>query len=227
MHTVYYTTALGSPADSSMAHELFGHLWLAIKGVPFVHPKQPADIIASGTLSAQHGIRDPFGNIFTGTVQSFIDQYVGSETGMLASPTQNVGSQLLQRALTNFKTGFTSGATGTMNGPWRVPAETNLQWEIISSNYVQAPQGQMGTSGSQQTAPGTVAPAASARPAITRVSIEKDIIAWYRMLTPDQRYVFIQFLDSVQDSFQRRALLTSQLLKVLQRPKGMATGITP
>ncbi|MFZ4699111.1 MAG: hypothetical protein ACOYMG_03590 [Candidatus Methylumidiphilus sp.] len=217
-HYVYYTTALGSPADSSMAHELFGHMWLALKGVPWIHPSKPADISARGTLTAQHGISDPFGNAYTGTVLDFIDHYVGSETGILASPTQNVGPQLLQRSLTAFKSGFVSGATGTVNGgQWRVLADANLQWEIISSNYALAPQApaQPPTPGSSPT------PTTAATPAtITQAGIGQDLTAWYGTLNPDKQYVFIQFLGSVQFSL-RRSQLASQLLKTLPHPKGV------
>jgi hypothetical protein len=281
-HYVYYTTALGSPADSSMAHELFGHLWLAIKGVPWVHPSQPAAIVARGTLTAQHGIRDPFGNIYTGTVQDFINRYVGSETGMLASPTQNVGPQLLQRALTAFKTGFASGATGTLNGSWHVSQDANSQWEMISSNYALVPQPAAaqptptpapvpsrtqtpapvpsGTqapapvpsrtqtpasvpSGTQAPAPvpsrtqtpapvpsGTQAPApapattaSTTQAVMTQANIEQDLTAWYGTLNPDKQYVFIECLESIQTSFQRRTQLTSRLLSRLSRPQGMAS----
>lgn len=221
-HYIYYTTGLGSPADSSMAHELFGHMWLALKGVPCVHPSRPADIIMRGTLTAQHGIRDPFGNIYTGTVQDFIDLYVGSGRGMLSSPTQNVGPQLLQLSLTAFKSDFVSGATGTMNGQWRVPANANLQWEIISSNYALAPRAPAQLPAAV-TSPGTTPPPTPAPTAITQVSIEQDLTTWYRQLNSDKQYVFIQFLASVQTIFQRRTQLNSQLLSILPSPQGMAS----
>jgi len=248
-HQVLYTTALGTPADSSLAHELFGHMWLALKGVPWQHPSKPADIVARGTLTAQHGIRDPFGNIYTGTVQDYIDRYAGSERGMLASPTQNVGSQLLQNAMTAFRSSFGSGAKGTLNGPWNVSADASNQWEIISTNYVLAPKPAPqtpasapsgvpaptvtpapkqapaptttpSTSSAPTTAPST-APAAN--PTVTQASIEQDVAKFYTALNPDKQYVFIKFMESVQADIQRRSQLATQMLKTLNKPAGMAS----
>jgi hypothetical protein len=238
-HTVLYTTEMGSPADSSMAHELFGHMWLALKGVPWQHPSKPADIKARGTLSAQHGIRDPFGNIYTGTVQDYIDRYAGSERGMLASPTQNVGTQLLQSALTAFQANFNKGATGTLNGPWKVPSDADTQWEIISTNYVLAPAPQppspaptpvpATTPAPKSTAPQTgtpanapaLTPAPATAPSVTQASIEQEVGKFYKSLNADKQYVFIRFLQAVQIDMQRRTQLASQMLKTLTKPSGM------
>ena len=49
-HVVYYTGFLGPAQEGPLAHELMGHIWLAIKCVPFGHPKSPADVKAFGTL---------------------------------------------------------------------------------------------------------------------------------------------------------------------------------
>jgi hypothetical protein len=241
---IYYTTAMGSPADSSLAHELFGHMWLALKGVPFIHPSQPAAVAAQGTLTAKHGIRDPFGNIYTGTVQDYIDRYVGSESGMLASPTQNVGPQLLRRALSAFNAAFSS-ATGSLNGAWKVSKDADEQWEIISGNYAlapnvaappkpsspatqsptaPAPKPAAPQNATQPATPGT-APTATqtppTSPAVTQNSVEQDVTAWYRTLDRNKQYVFISFLESVQSNFTRRTQLASRLLKTLSRPPGM------
>ena len=236
VHHVLYTTALGTPADSSLAHELFGHMWLAIKGVPYVHPKQPAEIAARGTLSAQNGILTPFGDTYTGTVQDYIDKFVGSESGMLASPTQNVGSQLLQQAILSFKNGFVTAATGTLNGPWKVPPNANSQWEIVSSNHALAQSSATAKPAAPQTPPSAQSPASPsagptpAQPAssiISQASIEQDLIAWYGTLNADKQYVFIKFLEYIQISFGRRTQLTSTLLNRLSRPQGMAPPLPP
>ena len=56
----------GSLDSHTMSHELLGHFYIAIKGIPFGHK----DI-----LTKEHKIKDPQGNIFTGNVLDFIRKY--------------------------------------------------------------------------------------------------------------------------------------------------------
>ena len=133
-HYVYYG-GLTQGAASALAHEFFGHLWLAIKLVPFVHPSKPDEIKAKGTLTKAHGVLDPFGNVFEGTVQDYIDRFVGSETGALKSPTIGVGTAGLAANLASFKTEFVKGATKDKTGAWKVSDAAGLNWEILTRNY--------------------------------------------------------------------------------------------
>jgi len=246
-HLVYYTNLANTPAQNSMAHEMFGHLWLGEQGVPSAHPKSPAGIQAFGTLTAAHGVLDPFGNVYTGTVKDFIDKYVSSQFGALSSPTQNVGPALLQSALTTFKQGFKARARGTMNGAYSVPSDVSTAWEAISQNYALAPaqapaaqttpptttpgtgSGSTGTPATptQQTTPpattGGGGSAAPATPAVSQASIESDITAWYGALSANQQYVFFRLLNDVMSTFTRKSELAAQLHKTLTPPKGMNT----
>jgi hypothetical protein len=233
-HYVYYSTSLSSAAESSMAHELFGHTWLAIKEKPYVHPKLPRDIAARGTLTAEHKVQDPFGNVYTGTVEEFIHHYVtsqGAERAIWSSPTQDVGTQFLQQALTAFKTNFPRVVGGA------IPPDVNRQWAVISNNYALAKPAGAGagivtppasvhpsmpapTPGPGRT-PSAVQPAQSATPAITQPSIEQNLVAWFGTLDPDQQSTFIRFLRKIQEDIQRHNELTSRLLEVLPSRPGM------
>jgi Domain of unknown function (DUF4157) len=155
MHQVYYSAAISSSAATSeLAHELLGHMWLAIKGVPFGHPKDKERIKTHGTLATSHGIKDPLGQTFSGKVETFISEYITSQSiAAFSSPTQFVGPQLLTQALTDFKDGFTDGASGTLNEPYVVSDQVALEWEKISNNYRFAPSASTGSTVST-TSPG-------------------------------------------------------------------------
>ncbi len=58
---------LYSTGFASAAHEFFGHLWLAMNGVPFGHEE---------SLKGTHTIKDPFGEPFTGSVNDYIALFV-------------------------------------------------------------------------------------------------------------------------------------------------------
>jgi len=221
-HLVLYTTALGDPDESSLAHELLGHLWLAMKGVPFAHPKKPADVAAFGTLTAAHKILDPFGNVFTGTVQDFITTFVGSEQGMaFKSPTQNVSAQAIPVSLGGFETGFENKASGTLNGKWDVPTAVAEQWEILSNNYAIIPNPATPTTApATSPTPPPVAPT-TATPTMSKSAIETDLTKWYKNLSVDRQYVFISFLRDLIWQINRRSELAAALVHSLQPPPGM------
>lgn len=197
---VFFSTQLSDPSSSSLAHELFGHLYLALKGVPFQHPNKPEDIKTRGTLSGKHGIKDPLGGTYTGTVQDYIDQYVGSSTfSALKSPTQFVSRNQLRSALNSFKKDFGAGAQGKLNGDWSVPPSLDLSWEIIGANY-------------------TVAETAD--PALV-TSIEDELATWYGTLTVDQQYVFMSYLITLLNEMLRKTKLASTLRTKIKPPAGM------
>ena len=197
---VYFSTAFTDASTSSLAHELFGHLYLALKGVPWTHPADPKKIKSSGTLEEKHGITDPFGGTYKGTVKDYIDLYVGSESfSAMASPTQFVSPQQLQSELKTFKADFKTKASGTVNGPWKVADSLGLSWEIVSANH---------------------AVAKTANPQLL-TSIESDLATWYGTLTADQQYVLFSWLGKVRDDFSRKTALASALLAKLKPPAGM------
>jgi hypothetical protein len=197
---VFFTTDIGGPSTSSLAHELFGHLFLALKGVPFTHPKEPAEVKAWGTLHEEHGIKDPFGGTYKGTVREYIDLYVGSETfSTLKSPTQFVSRRQLRSALNSFKADFATKAKGKLNGPWEVPDSLGLSWEVISTNY---------------------AVAETADPKLL-TSIEAELAAWYRTLKADQQYVLMSFLTDERFDILRKTKLASALRAKIKPPAGM------
>jgi hypothetical protein len=175
-------------------------MWLALKDVPFVHPKAPADIVARGTLETKHGVKDPLGGTYTGPVKDFIDRYVGSELmSRLKSPTQFVSRGQLDAALARLKDGFATRASGTLNGPWEVPGDMASAWEIIGTNYEMA---------------GLADPALEKR-------IVADVAAWYAGLSAERQYVFLRFLAAMRKDFLQKTRLASALLGVLKRPAGM------
>jgi hypothetical protein len=133
----------------ALTHELFGHEWLALKGVPSVHP--PAGSAAEktmGTLLPTHGITDPFGNVYSGTVRDYIGKHVeslGSSAGVTTtagqkltvpkSPTQQVGAGALTKAFSDLNAGAASGLTATTYS-----GSVAQAWRIICNNYDQMPK---------------------------------------------------------------------------------------
>jgi len=209
-HHIYYSVDLSDPASSGLAHEVLGHLWLALKGVPFVHPKKPADIKATGTLEAKHGITDPFGNVYTGTVRDFIRDFVGSESlSRLKSPTQGVGAAPYGRALSQFTKDFPKEASGKLNGSWKVSGGIDGLWEILSTNYEMAQ-----SISSSTTAPSGPSPANPA-------AIEQDIESFYNGLSVDRQYVFLRYLEKIRTDLLRRIALANKMAKTLTPPPGM------
>jgi hypothetical protein len=180
---VYFSTDMGDTETSSLAHELFGRLYLSLKGVPWQHPKKTEDIKARGTLEEKHGIKDPLGGTYKGTVKDYIDQYVGSESfSALKSPTQFVSRDQLRSALNGLKKDFRTQVKGTINEAWQVPDSLGLAWEAISANY-------------------TVAETADPK---LNTSIEDELATWYGTLSTDQQYVFMSFLTDVRFDILRR-----------------------
>jgi len=200
INQIYYSTDLDSPESSSLAHELLGHMWLTIKGVPSVHPKLESDIQRIGTLTEKHKILDPFGKVYTGTVKNFIDLYIGSETfSKTKSPTQFVGKILLDEAILKLKEDFPSKSRGILNGNWEVPKDIDLIWEKISINFELSEKGNTDIS----------------------KKIEQIIVEWYKSLNINEQYVFYSYIRKVQVDFFRKTRLSSHLLNTIKTPQGM------
>jgi hypothetical protein len=138
---IYYDESVGVGA---LSHELLGHEWLALKGAPSVHPpKGSAEEKAKGTIGTGHHITDPFGAIFSGTVQAYIDRYIesvatkvtvktsmGEVASVPKSPTQGIGADVLVKALNDLHTHAATGLTKThYTGP------VAQAWRIICNNF--------------------------------------------------------------------------------------------
>jgi hypothetical protein len=137
---IYYDKDQGVGA---LAHELFGHEWLALMGAPSVHP--PAGSAAEktiGTLLPAHLITDPFGNVFSGTVRDYIAKYIESlgakatvtttvgQRTVPKSPTQQVGADALIKAFSDLNARAPGGLT--INS---YSAPMAQAWRIICRNY--------------------------------------------------------------------------------------------
>ncbi|HEX7313137.1 MAG TPA: DUF4157 domain-containing protein [Pyrinomonadaceae bacterium] len=139
---IYYDKDQGMGA---LTHELFGHEWLATKGVPSGHPPAGSpEEKSKGTLNPSHNITDPFGNIFSGTVREYIARYVeslgtntkvttgaGKQISVPKSPTQQVGQDQLIKAFADVHKEATSGGVTKNNYS---PAAAQA-WRIMCNNY--------------------------------------------------------------------------------------------
>jgi hypothetical protein len=213
-HQIYYTAVMSSSVSrSELAHELLGHMWLAIKKVPFVHPRGAAKVKAMGTLSASHGIKDPLGKTFTGKVEDYISNLVSSQIfAAFASPTQFVSPAFFTQALADFKTELAKGATKNKDGSWAISNAAGLAWEKLSNNYRFADPGTTsGTGGAGAGKTTTTTPTT-----LTQASVVKDLTTWYATLTADQQYVLVQMLQDIKGSIDRITDLAVALLKVVK-----------
>ena len=209
-HFVFYetTSPLSSPDVNALAHELFGHLWLALRKAPYVHPKDAADIKARGTIDSAHNILDPFGNTYSGTVEDYLRKYVNRNfAASLHNPTLNVGPALYAKAFGDFTGAFDTKASGTLNGAWTADGSVYTHWESVGTNFELAP--------------------ATQQSGVSQASIEKDATDWYAKQNQDKQYVFLRFLMDFNADMRRRAQLSAKLLSSLTRPTGMAAGPPP
>lgn len=143
---IYYDRDQGLGA---LTHELFGHEWLKLKGVPWEHPKAGTpDEAAKGTLTRAHGITDPFGNVYTGTVRKYIATHIeslgsntkvntsaGGQATVPKSPTQGVGQEAVQKAFADLHAEAKTGLTKRKY----TPAMTDA-WRRLTANYDQMPK---------------------------------------------------------------------------------------
>lgn len=138
---VYYDQAKGIGA---LTHELFGHVWLALKKAPHVHPPAGSPTVATvGTILPAHKITDPFGNIFSGTVSSYIAKNIeslgtkqavttsaGQQINVPKSPTQQVGQGPVVKAVNDL---YTQASGGLTKSAYSAPVAQT--WRIICNNY--------------------------------------------------------------------------------------------
>ncbi len=124
---VYYETGpggRGTLGSSSLAHELLGHMYLAMKGLPHGHGE---------SLEGAEGLTDPFGRPFHGTVDDFIREFVGSEDKIWESPTFHVSPKELNASIGWIEQEGALHITEEGSGNFDQPLYQN--WAILSANY--------------------------------------------------------------------------------------------
>jgi hypothetical protein len=147
--TIYYLSTSGPlGGKTSLAHELFGHDLLAIKRVNWSHPRQlPSDtapiarVLANkeldrlGTLRKKDGIKDPFGRVFEGLVETYIEHFINSRSDPLdESPTQRVSETYLKQSLDEFfRAALLPGGLSEKGD--MLSKDALSQFTVLSKNY--------------------------------------------------------------------------------------------
>lgn len=225
---IFYTargSGRGVFTGNAMAHELFGHYWLVLNGVPFVHPPTVKEVMEKakqnkqkltgaqllkikqrfehvGELKASHGIRDPFGNIYTGSVREYIDRFAGADTGRVESPTRRVGPAHLQAELKSLHSELLNpgGLKLNPNKIGDMSAKAAQHWTYVALNYEVLRQPPALKPGSKpasvrtptpQPKPAPTQPAKSPPPAKSAADIVARIMSWYwKDFSADQKAAF-------------------------------------
>ena len=198
----YYTTDGNSKDQNALAHELFGHVWLALQKAPYVHPNVPAITNLIGTLAPSHNILDPFGNAFAGTVRDFIARFIDRTLSTTRNnSTRNVGPAQYAQKLDAFKKLFASDSKGTLNGRWSVTPRLMDIWEALGRNFAAAPPTNAG--------------------GISQASIEADLTAFYGTLATDPQYVLLKLAEDSAANLLKVGGLGARLFSALTPPAGM------
>jgi hypothetical protein len=155
---IYYASeknGRGSLGENSLAHELFGHLWLSMQGVNWGHPETPEaierrrgspltsdDRVAAlvrmrlfGTLKIGDGIRDPFDFPFEGLVEDFIGKFIAARAAQVESPTQGVSGPWLERVIPRLFKELRGGGLKLTGNRFDFTAELFIAWSYVSNNY--------------------------------------------------------------------------------------------
>ncbi|MCX2680333.1 DUF4157 domain-containing protein [Galbibacter sp. EGI 63066] len=196
-HQIYYDSSSGGRGilgSNSLAHELFGHLWLATNGVQYQHGRN---------LAGTTNITDPLGRQYAGSVDDFIRNYAGASSTAFESPTQNVSQQFMLSSLVwierNGETNITTDGNGAITGSF------GTQWEILSGNY-----DVLRTNSGQAV---NVTPNTS----LNTTGIENRVVTWANALPPDKRTAFGNVLRAMTTNFglNRRTRLANTVLNRL------------
>lgn len=194
-HQVYYETGAGGRGmlgSNSLAHELFGHLWLALQGVHYRHGR---------SLAGTSNITDPLGRQFTGSVDDYIDSFAGaSYTSVLQSPTFNVSPQYLLSTIQWIERQGASHISTQGNGG--IDADLDLKWQALSNNYdILMINSRIGVRISQSLT-------------LTASSVVTRMVAWINRLPANKKTAFINVLRAITQSIRanRRAGLSSAVL---------------
>ena len=195
--SIFYESGTGGRGmlgTNSLAHEFYGHLRLAMQGVPFRHGRQ---------LTAQQGVKDPLGRPYSGTVDEYITQFAGASGTALQSPTQQVSTGHLEAALKWIMAKGASGLSLT-NNIGAASSDFGLRWEVISGNYEIL----------------LVGPQTPAAPSLLSAGgLLNWIIGWYNStLNDDQKRAFRSVLVGITTNFSSSRSRRSQLAQdVLSR----------
>ena len=184
-HQVYYETGAqgrGMMGSNSLAHELFGHLWLAVNNVPHGHGQ---------SLTGTTGITDPLGRTFTGSVDDFISNFAGATRTTFQSPTQHVSIQSLTDTLQWIEQNGAGHIITTGNGGF--DSDLSTKWEILSTNY-----DVLRTSSTPVNIPAT---GGGTGVSLNAADLRTRITTWANALPLPQRTAFRNVLRMVLTSF--------------------------
>ncbi|GEM_PF-6517978 len=195
-HQVYYETGKsgrGLIGGNALAHELFGHLWLALQNAPFGHGK---------SLAATTNINDPLGRRFTGSVDDFIDKFAGaSSISIMQSPTLRVSPQFLLSTLQWIVQNGASHISTQGNGS--IDADLDKQWQYLSNNYDILRTNSQGVN-------------VAANTTLTTSNVETQIVQWVNGLPSDKKTVFKNVLIAITGTFgiRRRGLSNAIITQI-------------
>lgn len=161
--------------SNALAHELYGHLWLSMQGVPQAHGREITP------EQAQTGnVRDPFGSTYSGEVDTYIGEFAGASESGLESPTQHVSEAFLNDSLVGVEREALAPAGLTrQQGSWKASPGFIRQWALLSNNY------------------GILRATVPARAG----TVAMKVLSIARQLDEDQRFAFDAFLSEIQLTF--------------------------
>ena len=198
---IWYSDLTQPAGTSSLAHELYGHFWLALHGIPYIHGAKIDPATQKST------VLDPLGAEYAGPVDDFIDKFAAAKTfSKFQSGTMMISPTHYPIELKLFKKEFATSPGNVNNtAKWKVSDEADLQFSFILESYELAT---------------TAKSKASSAQAIDRAQIEKDLTTFYASLQPDLQAVFLRFLDAIVGGLLNPTTLASVLRKKLTAPKG-------
>lgn len=170
---------------SALSHELFGHLWLALRRLPFAHgdalgaaeEEQAQGEARADAPSAKGPVCSPRGRPAGGGVDRFIADWATAQDAPFSSPTQHVDPALRAQSEAGLRAAATArgGLARHRDGGWTVSPAWGLHWERLSNNYAII----------RHTDP----------PAAQRLLERLETL--YAGLNADQRYVLASFLRAL------------------------------
>ncbi len=182
---VHYETGKkgrGLLGGNALAHELFGHLWLSMQGIPHGHSDP---IAAPAPGSKTPGLQDPLGRTYSGTVNEYIKKFAGDSGKMLQSPTRFVGTQfVLDATQWMLKEGATHLSWRTIKGQQQATADNDFgkRWEILGQNYEVMLAG-------PQSSPAPMAQSAG--------GLIGWLVGWFNGLSQDKQAIFTSILNGL------------------------------
>ena len=200
---IWYSDLAQPAGTNSLAHELYGHFWLALQGLPYIHgAKDKIDPTKQKTT-----VLDPLGAQYTGTVDDFIAKFAAAKNfSQFQSGTMMISPTHYPNELKAFKKEFAASPGNVANTTaWKVSDAADLQFSFILESYDLAT---------------TVKSKASSAQAVDRAQIENDLTTFYAGLKPDLQAVFLRFLDAILGGLLSPTTLASVLRKKLKAPKG-------